>query len=347
MGSSAAEVVDLVSDDEVQVLDERVPKRKRVEQQDAIPPLIPAQNTSENNMNKVLKSLHSERMQRVAGKATRVASKPKQQVLPLKRFSVLSYNIWFDPVCFNQRMAAIIDIIKEENLPDVIMLQEVTHQSYQIFSSQAVLKKNYRISQASRNMPYFTVLMCRVDTVAKNGKPFQIIPFQNSHMGRDVKFMDCEVCNEKFRFATSHLESPIPGNQYTTARQQQFTQAIQNLDQPGIVVVYGGDMNWDDKRDGEMKIPEHWQDSWTATHPGNPGPTYDGVNNGMLSNRMKSRLDRIVFKLPKFKVKEAKLVGNKEIKGLTYEKQRKGGKITLPVYPSDHFGLLVEFERMS
>lgn len=68
-------------------------------------------------------------------------------------------------------------------------------------------------------------------------------------------------------------------------------------------------------------------------------------------SRLQKRLDRVFCHLRDFKVESIEMVGTQPIAGLTYEKERKvKGQVqltTLPVLPSDHFGLLLILKRIS
>ena len=58
-----------------------------------------------------------------------------------------------------------------------------------------------------------------------------------------------------------------------------------------------------------------------------------------------SRLDRVLARLRDFKVVAMSRLGTEPIPGVTYSKTfRNGGSKTLPVLPSDHFGLLLQLE---
>jgi hypothetical protein len=47
----------------------------------------------------------------------------------------------------------------------------------------------------------------------------------------------------------------------------------------------------------------------------------------------------MLVKLPSWRCRTIKMIGDEPIKGVEYEK--KGRKKPLPVYPSDHFGLVL------
>ncbi len=87
-------------------------------------------------------------------------------------------------------------------------------------------------------------------------------------------------------------------------------------------------------------------DAWSQQNPRDPGLTYDGKKNAMLGpyNRLRKRLDRVFFKAAKYDLVSIVMVGTQALPGVTFVKSYKKGPTTLPVLPSDHFGLLASFK---
>ena len=172
-------------------------------------------------------------------------------------------------------------------------------------------------------------------------------------MGREICVAEIEVQKDKpLVVATSHLESPCPAppkwdQMYSKERVDQATEAI-NFLKKNQNVVFAGDMNWDDKLDGQFPLPDGWFDAWVKLRPEENGWTYDTKSNQMLSgNRtLQKRLDRFVCKLHDFKISRIEMIGRDAIPGLSYIKEKKVKKeiknLELPVLPSDHYGLLLE-----
>lgn len=86
-------------------------------------------------------------------------------------------------------------------------------------------------------------------------------------------------------------------------------------------------------------------DVWPELHPGDPGITYDGPGNPMLSHSFTNRLDRIFVKSAGWKAESIEMVGREAIPGLSYSKRVRGKEKRLPVLPSDHYGLLLRLKR--
>ncbi|CAN1811259.1 Tyrosyl-DNA phosphodiesterase 2 [Linum perenne] len=225
---------------------------------------------------------------------------------------VLSYNVWFrEDLELQNRMRAIGSLIQLYS-PDIICLQ---------------LSK----------LPV---------------KSFNIRPFSNSIMGRELCTAELKVDgNKPLVVATSHLESPCPGppkwdQMFSKERVVQANEAIDFLkENPNV--IFCGDMNWDDKLDGQFPLPSGWVDVWTELKAGDNGYTYDTKSNQMLTgNRtLQKRLDRFLCNLRDFKVSSIEMVGKEAIPGLSYTKEKKVRhevkKLELPVLPSDHYGLLL------
>eukprot|EP00246_Nothoceros_aenigmaticus_P004087 TRINITY_DN1542_c0_g2_i1.p1 TRINITY_DN1542_c0_g2~~TRINITY_DN1542_c0_g2_i1.p1 ORF type:complete len:283 (+),score=45.50 TRINITY_DN1542_c0_g2_i1:90-851(+) len=248
-------------------------------------------------------------------------------------------------------MAAIGRLI-DEHQPHVICFQEVTENIYNIFEKSSWWKQ-YQCSvspQLASQRQYFTMQLCKLSA------SFRRNPFRNSVMGRELCLADLDVgSGKKIVIATTHLESPCPGpptwdQMFSKERVQQAVEALSTLsNHPNT--IFGGDMNWNDKLDGPPPLPFGWADAWLELRPSELGYTYDSKANAMLGGgrTLRSRLDRIFCHLKDFVLESIEMVGLQEIPGVTYEKEKKVRKqvqlITLPVLPSDHFGLVLKIRH--
>lgn len=187
-------------------------------------------------------------------------------------------------------------------------------------------------------------------------KSFSNKPFKNSAMGRELCVAEVQAeDNRQLVVATSHLESPCPGppkwdQMFSKERVEQAKAAV-NLLKKNHNVIFCGDMNWDDKLDGQFPIPDEWIDAWNKLKPGDNGWTYDTKSNQMLTgNRtLQKRLDRVLCHLHDFEVSAIEMIGTEAIPGLSYQKEKKVKKeiklLDLPVLPSDHYGLILTICR--
>lgn len=265
--------------------------------------------------------------------------------------TIMSYNVWFreDLEMYN-RMKALGDLIRHHS-PHLICFQEVTPDSYEIFQKSNWWKAYHCSvsSEIANERAYFCMQLSKLPV-----KSFSCSPFRNSKMGRElcVTELDIQATNKPLVVATTHLESPCPGppkwdQMYSKERVDQAKEALDLLkSHPNV--IFCGDMNWDDKLDGQFPLPENWVDPWVELRTGENGWTYDTKSNKMLTgNRtLQKRLDRFVCNLQDFKINEIEMIGMEAIPGLVYCKDKKVKneirKLELPVLPSDHYGLLLK-----
>lgn len=110
------------------------------------------------------------------------------------------------------------------------------------------------------------------------------------------------------------------------------------------MLIFYRDLNWNDKKQGQMKLGKDWKDIWLTCKEGDPGYTYNAKTNPMLLGYLKNRLDRICYTSTlDFKHLDVKMVGQQPLDGVFYLKQSRGVEKRLPVLPSDHYGLLASF----
>eukprot|EP00884_Botryococcus_braunii_P018174 jgi/Botrbrau1/503/Bobra.110_2s0133.1 len=110
-------------------------------------------------------------------------------------------------------------------------------------------------------------------------------------------------------------------------------------------------MNWIDEDQGAMPLSHPWLDVWTSLNgPETVGFTYDARKNTMLGpwNPYRSRLDRFVCRLHDFEADDISMVGTEKIPNLLHPTSGKGRHgLMLPIFPSDHFGLLMRLRIRS
>ncbi|ONK74941.1 uncharacterized protein A4U43_C03F11680 [Asparagus officinalis] len=270
------------------------------------------------------------------------------------RLKILSYNVWFrEDLELHRRMKALGDLI-QQHLPDLICFQEVTPDIYGIFQKSKWWRMyKCSVSQEVATMrPYFCMQMSKLPV-----RSFRCKPFDNSKMGRELCMAEIDIGeNKKLVVATSHLESPCPGppkwdQMYSKERVTQAKESIGILKQfPNV--IFGGDMNWDDKLDGAFPLNNGWVDAWTELRAEENGWTYDTKSNQMLTgNRtLQKRLDRFLCSLSDFKIDSIEMIGKEAIPGVYYCKEKKVRKevkmLELPVLPSDHYGLLLTIKSL-
>ncbi|GKC98116.1 endonuclease/exonuclease/phosphatase family protein, partial [Tanacetum coccineum] len=256
-----------------------------------------------------------------------------------RTLKILSYNVWFADIEPRIRMRAIGDIIQLHS-PDVICLQEVTPDIYAIFQ-RTNWWKSYKCSLSSdkaMTRGYFCMQLSKLPV-----KSFGCKQFSYSAMARELCIAEVSTHGDTpLVVATSHLESPCPGppkwdQMYSKERVKQANEAVDFL-KKNPNAIFCGDMNWDDKLDGEFPLPDGWIDAWTELKPKEIGWTYDTKANPMLSanRKLQKRLDRFLISLRDFKAESIKMVGTERIPEVTYMKAKKGKPdLELPVLPKE------------
>jgi len=282
-----------------------------------------------------------------------------------KRWSFLTYNVWFqEEIALTARMNEIGKICREEN-PDFIGFQEMTPNIVSLLVSQLAQVGYHFIFQ--KDCPYFVVLASRFKWVSSN-----VVEYPKSMMGRCLLYGTVEKDDgSQVLVGCTHLESPIPPfhgeAMMSLPRQQQLQNALEVLDSLDGEIscrVLMGDMNWNEggrpyagKRVGYTKIQDGsmagflhrtsnpWNDAWLSSDSNSltfsESCTYNAKRNQMSQGSLMYRADRILYRCNTQTKSECKLVGTEPIAKVEYVNSK--GK-TLPVLPSDHFGLLCKLE---
>ncbi|CAI5458145.1 unnamed protein product [Closterium sp. Yama58-4] len=333
--------------------------------------------------NEWLRLLHEARVKRQGRGDTTVKS---TSVSVSASVSIMTWNVWFnEDAALQHRMQAIGAAIQDHR-PHVVCLQEVTRSIVELFSSQPWFTEYHPCSPLHdpHMPPYFCLILSRLAVQQQH-----VHPFTNSIMGRQLLITSFRLppitspassappC--VLTVATTHLESPCPAPPtwdqfFSPERVQQAAEALRLLDsqqwrergggrkrargenevrrigEGEEDVVFCGDMNWNDKRDGDVPLPAGWVDAWLQLHPREEGFTYDSRLNPMLAGgRLRLRLDRCFLHLHHLRLHSLSLLGTHPIPGGSYSKQRrvKGQPtmVDLPLLPSDHYGLLLVFHR--
>ncbi|KAL4448493.1 hypothetical protein ABPG75_005712 [Micractinium tetrahymenae] len=293
-------------------------------------------------------------------------SPPLEDPAEQRHFSVVSYNIWFDPTMGPERMAAIGRLIEHDcHLPDVVLLQEVTHHFYLTLAAQPFWRHYHASPMPPPSplpgwgpddpSPIFTVILWRKDRVA-GGRYEPAHAYANSVMYRDLKSVVCSIGGTRLRASTTHLESPLggPHKTYWKERAAQHDEMMGVLEcQPELNSVVAGDMNWIPIKgeDQPSPLPPGWQDAWLALRPGEQGWTFDTNICPQKGKTYKNgaRLDRLYFRLADWAPLAVERVGMEPIPGLLPRVIRTGKTArsdkVVGTWPSDHFGLYALFVR--
>jgi endonuclease/exonuclease/phosphatase family metal-dependent hydrolase len=250
------------------------------------------------------------------------------------RFSVLTYNVWFDKKYQVERTNKIIKLVPIYE-PDIICLQELTETSYKLFEN--ALSETYHIFQVFTTVadPYGTGLAFKRETVSLVDKPYYF-DYNNTKMGRRIIGCEAQIAGIKIHFLTTHLESMSKNAHLRSLQFDTIKTAISNLDN----IIIAGDFNITEKNEEiEKKLAiSKLEDCWIKIGcPVRIAWTYNSKKNKNITvnnkKNVRSRLDRIYYSngSREFRVARMQLIGMSDVSE------------DIPFPPSDHFGLLTNF----
>lgn len=274
-------------------------------------------------------------------------------------FNICTYNIWFGreenagPFA-KERMNALMAAIRPHS-PRLIGLQEVTP-LLAMHLAPLLQSMGYQVisQDLTSGVGYGTAVAVRADVVVEGG----FVPFRTSNLGRGISYAICQFDNREVLFTTTHAESWC-GPDYIGAKERElqlkemttFCESWMTKRTQIDMAIITGDLNWDDwrpKSQGpntalEQIVGPDWLDAWKLAHPTDPGYTYDGKTNPMLSNNLRRRFDRCLLRTNKksFSIESAVLIGADPIPGLKWASVPSR---TVAVTPSDHYGVVIKVQ---
>lgn len=260
---------------------------------------------------------------------------------------VLSYNIWFDAYRQHERLNSLIMTI-DKIKPDVLCFQEVIPEVYETLQEKL---PEYKFRFPNRlKLSYGSVIMSR-HTMTQFYDEF----YPETQMGRNLLAVNIYKSEHNITIATSHFESIF--NSVNTVKTSQYIYANRILDKLSdsmTPVIFCSDTNilpteekyffknssWNDSYNVKILELSESSDIITKFKLDNEY-TYDTVKNSNLATRnireIRSRIDRVMYK------GNLKLLDFKLIKGSSII-ETKNEDIIDCVEPSDHFGVLAEFD---
>ena len=258
---------------------------------------------------------------------------------PRSQISMLTYNIWYRSEMMQERMKALGQIV-EELEPDIVAFQEVSLANLAVLQQQKWFSRYHMIppdvtkEKLNRFSRHFVIVL----SVYPVDKWFRY-SFKNSPLERKLVVAETQTAvSTSFRFviAGTHFEH---AGERTRLRELQLQESLKVLSRYANVCVMG-DLNIEDKVDGDIVLPSSWIDAWLSL-PGNTdsnGLTWDRSKTPFASvlkrtvnaTSYQARLDRVLCRLSDFQVKEMRVVGDKLTKS--------------GILPSDHFGVFTVIE---
>lgn len=232
-------------------------------------------------------------------------------------FKLLSFNIWFEPVDFNQRMENIAEIIRIHK-PDLICLQEVIPSSFSFLQNRF---SAYYFYPDKPSNTYFTVIMSKHLFV---NKEFQKL---STTQARDFKAVEINLDGIPINLGVIHLESHFISPEF---KLEQYNFILEYfLTKENAIIA--GDTNITKRDEKYFVLPEPWKDIWIELGKDVRWQySYDSKLNKYAEKPFRNRFDRIFYQGWDIYPISLKLVGTREREG---------------TFPSDHFGLLAQFSN--
>ena len=235
-------------------------------------------------------------------------------------------------------MEALGEIV-EDLEPDLLTFQEVTHDNLAVLQDQRWFSRYHLVpwppDLAKEGKSHFVVILSLFPV-----ERWQVYTLKTSPRNRTLVVAETKSSTSSaetgFVIATTHLAYSAYN---TRLREEQLKESIKIISAYDNVCVMG-DLNIQDKVDGDIILPTPWIDAWLSI-PGNTdnnGNTWDRsktpftsvIKRTVNATSYQARLDRVLCKLSDFKVKEMRIVGDKVTKS--------------GILPSDHFGLFTIIE---
>lgn len=287
--------------------------------------------------------------------------------VPQQSLQIATYNLWFQPVHPTERMKAFSHILLQCHRPNnplaMIAFQEVVPSLASVLFPSLERQGYTILRQPTESVPYGCAMAIRTDTASIIQSGFR--PFTDTIMGRGILYARVRLPTaQEVLFTTTHLES-WAGENYagSTERQTQIlemesfcVEMVSNYPNVQCAVITG-DLNWDDERarstGPDPVLLEHlknrWVDVWKHLHGADKkaiGYTYDAKINPMLGGNLRRRFDRILLYPDNSwcQVQSTDLLGKDALPGLSWSKTNPYNNTvrSVPVAPSDHFGLLAQ-----
>ena len=234
--------------------------------------------------------------------------------------SVVTQNVWFEPIYQTVRTAALLERLAAHEA-DVICLQEVTSSLLMdLQESEWIRDQAFLAASSSVYAGYGCVVLSRVPVT----RAWELELY--SMMARSLLVVELEGC----AIGTVHLESTRPLAATRIAQLDAIFEVLRSFDD----VVLTGDFNFDPKEPEEASLDPSFVDVWPCLRT-DPGYTEDTTRNTMRLQRTGRdkhvRYDRIVLRSRTWKPRQIELFADEPIDE--------------DVFVSDHFGVAATFDR--
>lgn len=262
-----------------------------------------------------------------AGKWLRQRKRRQLAPIDLSALRVCTYNVWFDPFESAKRCSAVLAILAEA-APDVIALQEVTPSFLNALLLEPWVRSAYAVSRSK-------LIDARYDVVMMSKLPVRhfICHELSTDMGRKLHALTFATTRGSLVVAGVHMESM---KERTPTRLKQIDECTPILSRADCA-IWLGDFNAAPSSEEDKAIRRAFRDIWEELSEA-PGYTRDTSRNAMLA-KVKAdrhqRIDRVFLHGDGFQPSSVRMLGTAPLPGSDGQ-----------VFPSDHFGLLAEFEAV-
>ena len=242
------------------------------------------------------------------------------------RLALLTYNVWFGEFLWQERFAALLDVVRACR-PDLVALQEVTPRHLEYLLAVEWVRREFRISDitGSTLQPHGVLLLSRL--------PLRNLGLQELPSDKDRKMLVAELGlgSRSVCVGNLHLESSPQATPVRLAQLDKILPRLQSVQRTLLM----GDFNFDPVQMPEQaRVEQYFRDLWAELRPDEPGFTEDtAINDMLLSHKGKEkqvRFDRILLRSPQpgWIAESVQLIGTRPIAPHQPD-----------LFPSDHFGL--------
>ena len=243
------------------------------------------------------------------------------------QLTLTTFNIWFNSYFADERYGAIAELLSRD-LPDVMVLQEVTPSALTLFLAQPWIRQHYlRAAIVGDGVGNYGMLMLSRLPITR--VTYTRLP---TRLARGYLRAELSINGRPQMICSVHLES---GKAAARLRGWQLRRLFRALRTAEDAVLLG-DFNMRDNEN--RRIAADYCDVWPALRPREEGFTEDTSINLMRfdskNKHRQVRFDRVLVKGPAWTPADIELLGTAPV------------STALPrVFPSDHFGVRCRLVR--
>ena len=221
----------------------------------------------------------------------------------------LSLNLWFSEYLRKERTLIFVNYVLE-NQPDIICLQEVIAPVL-AYIYQSIKDVYPHVHTSVEDYGYGLAIISKLPIENRKN-----LNFKETRMNRGILYGRVKDCI----IATTHLESEF--RKVNKCKIEQFNKMMELLTNFDKVIIVG-DTNLTKNDESSIDIKDFRDVYLTYDNSKEKLYTYDGKENPILKNKIRSRVDRMFIK------------GEKSCRSFNIEKE---------VIMSDHFALMSEID---